>query len=204
MSEQQSLFGTPRADIEKELWEAAVKLRGSVAPSDYKHYVLPLLFLRYLSLRYEHRHDELDRLIHDPASDYHTDDPEIAEDEAGWGAKVIQRLSDDLRQAFPDMRGFSVRNLNYMRAFAEAYADVAIVQQAAAQIPWFHNCTLLVDMKSRGRVTRSSQERRSRYDQHLSLQTPVRAGQLHLYAVRLGRTQELQSLVGWQFLHNPH
>ena len=37
---------------------------------------------------------------------------------AGWGAKVIDRLALDLREAFPDMKGFSPRNLKYMRAFA--------------------------------------------------------------------------------------
>jgi predicted nuclease of restriction endonuclease-like (RecB) superfamily len=41
----------------------------------------------------------------------------------GWGAKVIDRLSADLRRAFPEMKGFSQRNLKYMRAFAEAYPD---------------------------------------------------------------------------------
>jgi len=61
----------------------------------------------------------------------------------GWGAKVIDRLSADLREAFPDMSGLSARNLKYMRAFAQAWPDRAIVQQAAAQIPWFHNCILL-------------------------------------------------------------
>ncbi|WP_437188595.1 PDDEXK nuclease domain-containing protein [Planctomicrobium sp. SH668] len=61
----------------------------------------------------------------------------------GWGAKVIDRLSADLREAFPDMSGLSSRNLKYMRAFAEAWHDRAIVQQVAAQIPWFHNCILL-------------------------------------------------------------
>jgi len=61
----------------------------------------------------------------------------------GWGAKVIGRLAQDLRAAFPDMRGFSPRNLKYMRAFAEAWPDGEFVQQAAAQLPWFHLCTLL-------------------------------------------------------------
>ena len=40
----------------------------------------------------------------------------------GWGAKVIERLAHDLRTAFPDMKGFSPRNLKYMRSFAQAWA----------------------------------------------------------------------------------
>ena len=67
----------------------------------------------------------------------------------GWGAKVIERLAKDLQKEFPDMKGFSSRNLKYMRAFAEAYPDDQIVQQAAAQIPWFHNCVLLDKVKDR-------------------------------------------------------
>ena len=61
----------------------------------------------------------------------------------GWGAKVIERLAQDLRAAFPDMKGFSPRNLKYMRAFAEAWPDAEFVQQAAAQLPWGHNLVLL-------------------------------------------------------------
>jgi len=61
----------------------------------------------------------------------------------GWGAKVIDRLSADLSEAYPDMSGLSSRNLKYMRAFAAAWPDREIVQQLAAQIPWFHTCTLL-------------------------------------------------------------
>ncbi len=61
----------------------------------------------------------------------------------GWGAKVIDRLSADLQAAFPDMRGLSARNLKYMRAFAEAWPERAIVQEALAQIPWYHHIALL-------------------------------------------------------------
>ena len=43
--------------------------------------------------------------------------------EQAWGAKVIPRLAADLRQAFPETQGWSTRNLQYMRAFAEAYLD---------------------------------------------------------------------------------
>lgn len=63
--------------------------------------------------------------------------------EQGWGAKVIERLADDLRAAFPDMKGFSPRNLKYMRAFAEAWPDQPFVQEVLAQLPWYHQLTLL-------------------------------------------------------------
>jgi predicted nuclease of restriction endonuclease-like (RecB) superfamily len=56
--------------------------------------------------------------------------------EQGWGAKVVERLSHDLREAFPDLGGFSRANLMYMRAFAEAWTADSIVQQPVGQIPW--------------------------------------------------------------------
>jgi predicted nuclease of restriction endonuclease-like (RecB) superfamily len=65
----------------------------------------------------------------------------------GWGAKVIDRLSKDLSQMFPDMAGFSTRNFKYMRAFAAAWPDKAFVQEALAQLPWYHNVTLLDKVK---------------------------------------------------------
>ena len=61
----------------------------------------------------------------------------------GWGAKVIDRLSQDLRTAFPDMSGLSSRNLKYMRSFAAAWPDREIVQRTVAQIPWRSNLALL-------------------------------------------------------------
>jgi predicted nuclease of restriction endonuclease-like (RecB) superfamily len=65
----------------------------------------------------------------------------------GWGTKVIEKLAEDLRRSFPRMQGVSIRNLKYMRAFADAWPDLAIVQQLAAQLPWFHNCLLLGKVK---------------------------------------------------------
>lgn len=67
----------------------------------------------------------------------------------GWGAKVIERLSQDLRSAFPEMKGFSRANLMYMRAFAAAWPDEQIVQQAVGQLPWGHNLVLLSQLKDR-------------------------------------------------------
>lgn len=61
----------------------------------------------------------------------------------GWGAKVIERLAHDLRMAFPEMKGFSPRNLKYMRAFAQAWPDAELVQAVLAQLPWYHQLALL-------------------------------------------------------------
>jgi predicted nuclease of restriction endonuclease-like (RecB) superfamily len=52
----------------------------------------------------------------------------------GWGAKVVARLAADLRSEFPEMTGFSARNLDYMLAFAEAWAGDAILQQPVAKL----------------------------------------------------------------------
>jgi predicted nuclease of restriction endonuclease-like (RecB) superfamily len=66
--------------------------------------------------------------------------------EQNWGAKVVDRLSHDLRTAFPDMKGFSRSNLMYMRAFAQAWPEGEIVQQAVGQLPWGHNLVLLTKL----------------------------------------------------------
>jgi len=68
----------------------------------------------------------------------------------GWGAKVIDRLSYDLKLAFPDMTGFSPRNLKYMRAFSESWPDREFVQRTIAQIPWRSNIALLDRLKDPG------------------------------------------------------
>lgn len=65
----------------------------------------------------------------------------------GWGSKVIDRLGWDLREAFPEMKGLSTRNLMYMRTFAGAWPDFEIVQQAVARLLWGHNVLLLNRIK---------------------------------------------------------
>jgi predicted nuclease of restriction endonuclease-like (RecB) superfamily len=79
----------------------------------------------------------------------------------GWGAKIIEKLSNDLKKSFPDMTGISPRNLKYMRSFAEAYPEfvqvplaqteiaLAIMQVPLAQLPWYHHITLLDKVKDR-------------------------------------------------------
>ncbi|MEM9006829.1 MAG: PDDEXK nuclease domain-containing protein [Cyanobacteria bacterium P01_F01_bin.86] len=66
----------------------------------------------------------------------------------GWGSKVVNRLAQDLKHEFPDMKGFSRSNLMYMRAFAEAWPDNEIVQRALVNLPWRQNIALLEKLES--------------------------------------------------------
>jgi hypothetical protein len=65
----------------------------------------------------------------------------------GWGAKVIGRLSTDLRAAFPDMKGLSASNLKSMRFFALECPDRLIGQQSADQLLWFHIVTIITKLQ---------------------------------------------------------
>jgi predicted nuclease of restriction endonuclease-like (RecB) superfamily len=59
-----------------------------------------------------------------------------------WGSGVIRRLAADLRPQFPQMKGLSPTNLQYMRAFAAAWPD-PISQRPVGKLPWGHVITLL-------------------------------------------------------------
>lgn len=61
----------------------------------------------------------------------------------GWGAKVTTRLSADLRGRFPDSKGFSPRNLMFMRALAARWNEQAIVKAPLSQLPWYHHIALI-------------------------------------------------------------
>ncbi|OLV16772.1 PDDEXK nuclease domain-containing protein [Deinococcus marmoris] len=67
--------------------------------------------------------------------------------QAGWGAKVIEQLARDLKTEFPDMKGFSRSNLSYMQQFAATWPDTQIVQQLVGQLPWGHNVVLMQKVK---------------------------------------------------------
>lgn len=65
----------------------------------------------------------------------------------GWGAKTVESLSKDLGSTFPGVAGFSKRNLELMRQFAESYPD-GIYETAVSQIPWGHNIVLMQRLHS--------------------------------------------------------
>ncbi len=66
-----------------------------------------------------------------------------SQEENAWGAKIIDKLSQDLKSEFPQMKGFSPRSLKYMRKFAQEYPDYEFVQAPLAQLTWYHNITLI-------------------------------------------------------------
>ncbi len=69
------------------------------------------------------------------------------QEEEGWGTKIIDRMAKDLKDAFPEMSGFSPRNIKYMRKFADSWPDFEIVQRVVAQIPWRTNISLMDKLK---------------------------------------------------------
>jgi predicted nuclease of restriction endonuclease-like (RecB) superfamily len=72
------------------------------------------------------------------------------QDKEGWGTKVVERMSADLKAESPDMKGWSHSNLMYMRQFADAWTRKEIVQAPLGQLPWYHHLALLECLKSRG------------------------------------------------------
>lgn len=72
-------------------------------------------------------------------------------EQEGWGTHIIDRLSADLKRAYPEMNGFSPRNLKYMQRFAKLWPDESIVQRCVAQLPWRHNICLMEKVKEPNR-----------------------------------------------------
>ncbi len=66
----------------------------------------------------------------------------------GWGSKVIETISNDLRREFPEMKGFSSQNVSYMRQFAYEYSNEKFLQQAVGEIPWGHNIQIFSKIKN--------------------------------------------------------
>jgi len=73
----------------------------------------------------------------------------LIDEHSEWGNRFIEKLSQDIHQAYPEARGFSVRNLKYMQAFAREYPDRSIVQSLPAQLTWTHHVLLLDKVKDR-------------------------------------------------------
>ena len=64
-----------------------------------------------------------------------------------WGNKFVDNLAIDLKLEFPDIKGFSPRNIRYMRKFADEYQDEKFLQEVLAKITWYHNVILMDKVK---------------------------------------------------------
>ncbi|MEJ7733002.1 MAG: PDDEXK nuclease domain-containing protein [Polyangiaceae bacterium] len=113
-----------------------------------------------------------------------------------WGDGILDKVSVDLRAAFPLMKGFSRSNLKYMRAFAEAWPEGDFGQQPVGQLPWGHNLVLLTRLKDRAArlayAARALEHGWSRavLVHHLEAQTVERQGKaLTNFADRLPKPQ---------------
>ncbi|MEO3941419.1 DUF1016 N-terminal domain-containing protein [Paenarthrobacter nicotinovorans] len=74
----------------------------------------------------------------------------LQQERPGWGSGVIKRLSSDLHAEFPEMKGLSPRNIQYMTTIAGAWQGGPIAQQAVAQLPWGHVTVLTSSKNSAG------------------------------------------------------
>ena len=68
-------------DIKKALWSTADKLRANMDAAEYKHLVLGLIFVKYISDTFAARRCELERFFNDPSDEYYLDEPELIPDE---------------------------------------------------------------------------------------------------------------------------
>lgn len=72
----------------------------------------------------------------------------VINEHKAWGNKFVENLAADIKLAFPDVTGYSVRNLKYMAKFALRFPDREFVQAVLAQITWYHHITLMDKVKS--------------------------------------------------------
>lgn len=71
----------------------------------------------------------------------------IIEENSSWGNKFIDELAVELKISFPNIKGFSVRNLKNMKKYYIECQKNEFVQTASAQIPWSHNMLILDKIK---------------------------------------------------------
>ena len=88
-------------DFEKELWDAANELRGAVSENNYKNYILPLVFLKHLSERFEIVQEKLLDELNEPSSKYYTIDSEEKDSEEESESKYTQKSSDLVARKTP-------------------------------------------------------------------------------------------------------
>src|SRR5579872_1076977 len=137
------LGGESRDEKERQFWYNS-RMRKDILPSDYE------AFLQSIKTRVQQaQFQALIAVNKELIFLYWHIGRGILErqEKQGWGTGVIGQLSHDLHAAFPQMKGFSLRNLGYMKAFALAYPDEQILQEVLAKLTWYHHIALLEKVK---------------------------------------------------------
>lgn len=70
-------------------------------------------------------------------------------DNSTWGNKFLDRLAFELKLSYPNQKGFSIRNLKYMKTFYSEYKNDSEFVQLVAQLPWTHNISLIEKVKNK-------------------------------------------------------
>src|SRR5665811_1519855 len=90
--------------FEEKLWAAADKMRGHMDPAEYKHVLLGLIFLKYISDAFVERRNTLAALTADPESDYFVPDPQarhfVLEDRDEYAAENVFWVPSEARWRF--------------------------------------------------------------------------------------------------------
>lgn len=159
-----------KADInfEKDLFEAANRMRATVAPADYKHIVLPLIFLRYLSLRYDKRRKELKKQLNDPDSPMYFNDAEIVgeilEDRDQYIAERVYVLPEEAHWSYimknakqPNIKEILDNAMKLIEAENEDLVGVLPRIYQATQLP-AENLASLIEIFSRDTFSSSSDD----------------------------------------------
>lgn len=90
--------------FEEKLWQAADKMRGHMDPAEYKHVVLGLIFLKYISDAFEERHKYLEKQVAEPSSEYFVKEPdaryEVIEERDEYTSENIFWVPKDARWSY--------------------------------------------------------------------------------------------------------
>lgn len=114
--------------LTRELWDAAVAMRGTIEPADYKRYVLPIIFLRFLSMRFEKRRAELEAMVADPKSDYFGIDAilEDADEYKSAGTMIVPQGArwSHIVEVVAPADDVKVQVDNVLQALSETYVEL--------------------------------------------------------------------------------
>jgi predicted nuclease of restriction endonuclease-like (RecB) superfamily len=199
-----SLTEDPRKEPQTNYKEMSMTNTSLTLPVDYSDWLVNLK---------QRINDARQRAVfavnHEQIQLYHDIGKDILERQTrqGWGTGVIDKLSSDLKAAFPEMKGFSARSLGYMKKFAQECPDLLILQQPVAKLPWSHIIRLLgiTDLQTRGWYALQAIKEvwsRTTLEMHIKNQLHLRTGAaINNFKENL---PELQAHLATQILKDPY